>query len=82
MKLTIHFLTQLYDDLDNSVRIKFMIELNPNLIKNKLSTTEKQMIFEELAGTIEFNRNYFFQQFEAMTQLISELRMDLLNLWS
>ena len=53
------FFDQLYDDLDNSVRIKFMIELNPKLIKNKLSTTEKQMIFEELAGTIEYNRNYF-----------------------
>lgn len=74
------FFDQLYDDLDNSVRIKFMIELNRKLIKNKLSTVELQMIFEELAGTIEFNRNYFFEQFG--DQLISELRLDLLNLWS
>ena len=74
------FFDQLYDDLDNSVRIKFYDRIKSKLIKNKLSTTEKQMIFEELAGTIEFNRNYFSEQFG--DQLISELRMDLLNLWS
>ena len=38
------------------------------------------MIFEELAGTIEYNRNYFSEQFG--DPLISELRIDLLNLWS
>ena len=74
------FFDHSYDDVDNSVRIKFMIELNRKLIKNKLSSVEKQMIYEELSDRIEFNRTYFFEQFG--DQLIDNLRRDLLNLWS
>lgn len=74
-----HFFDEHYDGIDNQVRIKFMLELNQKLIKNPLSAVEMQTYYDELSPTIEYNRNYFFEQFG--DQLISELRMDLLNIW-
>jgi len=38
-----------------------------------------QKIFEDCQGIINYNRDYFFDQFG--DQMIDELRMDLLNLW-
>ena len=69
-----------YDDLDNSVRMTFMIELNDKFTRKNLSTVERQMHYDELTGVIEYNRDYFFDQFG--DQLISDLRLDLLNIWN
>jgi hypothetical protein len=44
-----------------------------------MSAVEMQKIFEDLQGLINYNRDYFFDQFGY--QLVDELRMDLLNLW-
>jgi len=68
-----------YDGLDNQVRIKDMIKSNSVLIEEPLSLVEMKHIYEECSGIIEYNRNYFFDQFG--DQLISELRLDLLNIW-
>lgn len=69
-----------YDSLDNRVRIKDLIASNGSYIKEKLTRAEMQHIWSDLESTCEYNRNYFFDQFG--DQLVSELRMDLLNLWS
>ena len=68
-----------YDDLDNRVRIKFMLELNNRYTREKLSTVELESFYDECRGITEFNRNYFFEEFG--DQLVSELRIDLLNIW-
>ncbi len=68
-----------YDELDNVVRMKDMIDSNWHFTQEKLSAVEMQKIFEDLQGLINYNRDYFFDQFG--DQMISELRIDLLNLW-
>ena len=75
-----HFFDEHYDSIDNQVRIKFMLELNKRLVANRLTAVEMQTFYEELSPTIEYNRDYFFDQFG--DQLISNLRRDLLNLWN
>ena len=57
-----------------------MIELNDKYTRKNLSTVERQMHYDELTGVIEYNRDYFFDQFG--DQLISDLRLDLLNIWN
>ena len=68
-----------YDGLDNRVRIKDLISSNNSYIHDRLTPDEMQHIWSDFAGACEYNRNYFFDQFG--DQLISELRMDLLDLW-
>lgn len=68
-----------YDSQDNRNRIKTLIEYNNNLIRKPLSGVEMQTYYDECSNIIEYNRDYFFEQFG--DQLISELRMDLLSLW-
>ena len=68
-----------YDSQDNRNRIKSLIEYNNNLIRKPLSTIEMQTYYDECSNIIEYNRDYFFEQFG--NQLISELRMDLLGIW-
>ena len=75
-----HFFDEHYDSIDNQVRIKFMLELNKRLVANRLTAVEMQTFYEELSPTIEYNRDYFFDQFG--DQLISNLRRDLLNIWN
>jgi hypothetical protein len=70
---------EVYDDLDNVVRMKDMVDSNWHFTKERLSAVEMQKIFEDLQGLINYNRDYFFDQFG--DQMIDELRMDLLNLW-
>ena len=69
-----------YDDLDNVVRIKDMLDSNYHFVHEKLSSVELWKIFEDLQGLITYNRDYFFDQFGPL--LIDELRMDLLDLWA
>ena len=68
-----------YDELDNVVRMKDMIDSNYAFTSEPLSAVEMQKIWEDTRGIIDYNRNYFFEQFGY--QMIDELRMDLLNLW-
>jgi hypothetical protein len=68
-----------YDDLDNVVRMKDMVDSNWHFTQERMSAVEMQKIFEDLQGLINYNRDYFFDQFGPL--LIDELRMDLLNLW-
>lgn len=68
-----------YDDADNRTRIKTMLESNNRFTRERLSTVELQTYYDECSDLIEYNRNYFFEQFG--DQLISELRLDLLNIW-
>ena len=68
-----------YDELDNVVRMKDMIDSNWAFTREKLSYTEMENLYNELQGLINYNRDYFFDQFG--DQMISELRMDLLHLW-
>jgi len=68
-----------YDDLDNQIRIKDMINSNDSYIKEPLTRTEMKHLAEDCRGITEYNRDYFFEQFG--DQLISELRIDLLNIW-
>lgn len=68
-----------YDSLDNTVRIKDMLTSNNSYIYDQLTADEMHSIRDEFLGVIEYNRDYFFNQFG--DQLISELRMDLLDLW-
>jgi len=68
-----------YDELDNVVRMKDMVDSNWRFTQEPISTVEMQKIFEDCQGLINFNRDYFFDQFG--NQLIDELRLDLLNLW-
>lgn len=68
-----------YDELDNIVRMKDMLDSNYSFTHERLSYTEMENIYNELQGLINYNRDYFFDQFG--DQLISELRMDLLHLW-
>jgi len=68
-----------YDDLDNVVRMKDMVDSNWHFTQEHMSAVEMQKIFEDLQGLINYNRDYFFDQFG--DQMIDELRMDLLNLW-
>ena len=68
-----------YDELDNQIRIKDMIESNSSYIKEPLTRTEMQRLAEDCQGITDYNRDYFFNQFG--DQLISELRMDLLDIW-
>jgi hypothetical protein len=68
-----------YDDLDNVVRMKDMVDSNRQFTQERMSAVEMQKIFEDLQGLINYNRDYFFDQFGY--QLVDELRMDLLNLW-
>ena len=68
-----------YDDLDNVVRMKDMVESNWHFTQERMSAVEMQKIFEDLQGLINYNRDYFFDQFGPL--LIDELRMDLLDLW-
>ncbi len=71
---------EMYDELDNVVRMKDMININYHFTKERLSAVEMQKIWEDVRGIADFNRNYYFEQFGYM--LIDELRMDLLNLWA
>ena len=68
-----------YDELDNIVRMKDMININYNFTKERLSAVEMQKIWEDVRKITDYNRNYFFEEFGY--QMIDELRMDLLNLW-
>ena len=68
-----------YDELDNVVRTKDMVDSNWRFTQEPISTVEMQKIFKDCQGLINFNRDYFFDQFG--NQLIDELRLDLLNLW-
>jgi len=68
-----------YDDLDNVVRMKDMVDSNWQFTQERMSAVEMQKIFEDLQGLINYNRDYFFDQFGY--QLVDELRMDLLDLW-
>tara|TARA_B100001057_G_scaffold397280_1_gene407380 strand:- start:1023 stop:2054 length:1032 start_codon:yes stop_codon:yes gene_type:complete len=68
-----------YDELDNQIRIKDMIESNSSYIKEPLTRTEMRRLVEDCQGITDYNRDYFFNQFG--DQLISELRMDLLDIW-
>jgi len=68
-----------YDSLDNRVRMKDLIESNNSYICDALTPAEMQHLWSDFTGACEYNRDYFFNQFG--DQLISELRMDLLNLW-
>lgn len=68
-----------YDELDNVVRMKDMIDSNYHFTHERLSYTEMENLYNELQGLITYNRDYFFDQFG--DQMISELRMDLLHLW-
>lgn len=68
-----------YDGLDNQIRIKDMINSNDSYIKEPLTRTEMRRLAEDCRGITEYNRDYFFEQFG--DQLISELRMDLLDIW-
>lgn len=74
-----NFFNESYDQQDNRNRIKTLIEHNNNLIRKPLSAVEMQTYYDECSNIIEYNRNYFFEQFG--DQLISELRMDLLSIW-
>tara|TARA_R110001592_G_scaffold20761_9_gene83914 strand:- start:4230 stop:5258 length:1029 start_codon:yes stop_codon:yes gene_type:complete len=69
-----------YDDLDNVVRMKDMIASNWHFTQEIMSAVEMQKIFEDCQGIINYNRDYFFEEFG--DQLVSELRVDLLNLWA
>ena len=71
---------EMYDELDNVVSMKDMININYHFTKERLSAVEMQKIWEDVRGIADFNRNYYFEQFGYM--LIDELRMDLLNLWA
>lgn len=68
-----------YDALDNVVRMKDMVESNWHFTQEHMCAVEMQKIFEDLQGLINYNRDYFFDQFGPL--LIDELRMDLLDLW-
>ena len=68
-----------YDELDNVVRMKDMINSNYRFTQEPLSAVEMQQIYEQCSNIIEYNRGYFFDQFGY--QMVDELRMDLLNLW-
>jgi hypothetical protein len=59
--------------------MKDMLDSNYSFTHERLSYTEMENIYNELQGLINYNRDYFFDQFG--DQLISELRMDLLHLW-
>ena len=74
-----HILDEAYDDLDNVVRMKDMINSNWHFTQVPMSAVDMQKIFEDCQGIINYNRDYFFNQFGE--QMIDELRMDLLNLW-
>lgn len=68
-----------YDELDNVVRTKDMLDSNYSFVHEKLSAVEMQNILDSVHGVVNYNRDYFFDQFG--DQLVSELRMDLLDLW-
>lgn len=70
---------EMYDELDNVVRMKDMLTSNANFVYDKLNPVEMQKIYNDCKNIIEFNRDYFFKQFG--NRLIDELRLDLLNLW-
>jgi len=74
-----HIFDETYDDLDNVVRIKDMVESNHRFTCDKLSAIEMQAYYDMWRPAIEYNRDYFFNQLG--DRLISELRLDLLNLW-
>jgi hypothetical protein len=59
--------------------MKDMINSNWHFTQEPMSAVEMQKIFEDCQGIINYNRDYFFDQFG--DQMIDELRMDLLNLW-
>ena len=59
--------------------MKDMIDSNYAFTSERLSAVEMQKIWEDARGIIDYNRNYFFEQFGY--QMIDELRLDLLNLW-
>ena len=59
--------------------MKDMVDSNWQFTQERMSAVEMQKIFEDLQGLINYNRDYFFDQFGY--QLVDELRMDLLNLW-
>ena len=68
-----------YDELDNVVRMKDMVDSNWRFTHEQISTVEKQKIYQDLQELINYNRDYFFNHLG--DQIIDELRMDLLNLW-
>jgi hypothetical protein len=59
--------------------MKDMVDSNRQFTQERMSAVEMHKIFEDLQGLINYNRDYFFDQFGY--QLVDELRMDLLNLW-
>lgn len=70
---------QTYDELDNVVRMKDMVLSNYKFTLEPLSSVEMRNVYEQCSGIIDYNREWFFNQFG--DQMISEFRMDLLNLW-
>ena len=70
---------EVYDELDNTERMQDMVDSNWKFTKERLSAVEMQQFYDDCYGIIDYNRNYFFDQFG--DQMIDELRMDLLNLW-
>ena len=68
-----------YDELDNVVRMKDMLDSNAHFIHERMSAVEMQDIYDQLDETITYNRDYYFNHFG--DQMISELRMELLDLW-
>lgn len=68
-----------YDELDNVVRMKDMLDSNAHFIHERMSAVEMQDIYDQLDETITYNRDYYFNHFG--DQMVSELRMELLDLW-
>ena len=68
-----------YDELDNVVRMKDMVDINYRFTQEPLSPMDMQRIYKDCEALINYNRDYFFNHFG--DRLIDELRLDLLNLW-
>lgn len=70
---------ELYDELDNIVRMKDMCMSNYRYILEPMSEAEMQDIHDKFQGVIDYNRNWFFDHFGSVLQ--DNLRTDLLAAW-
>jgi hypothetical protein len=69
-----------YDTRPNNSRLDDMMFDNLGWFENKLTSLEMQDFYFDLADTIDYNRNFFFEDFGDKQK--SCLRTQLLNIWN
>jgi len=68
-----------YDVLENDVRLDCAINMNREFVEKKMSDNDLRDCYEYMQPIIEYNRNWFFDQFG--DHLLSDLRLQLLDIW-